>query len=199
MFAEVLGMTRVGVHDNFFEFGGHSLLATKVVSRIRAEFGTELPLRRVFESPTVAELARALGEQEARSSGTPAEMPPLERTSHEGPLPLSFAQQRLWFLDQMEPGNPFYSVPAAVRLKGDLDVAALEQTLNEIVRRHESLRTSFIPVDGNPVQVIVPHLTLKLEVIDLSGLEEDQREAEAMRRAAEDGQKPFDLTTAPLL
>ncbi len=197
IWCEVLKRDQVGQFDDFFSLGGHSLLVTQVMARVREVFGVDLPLRDFFEAPVLNDLAGRIDvAMKGKHNLTSL---PIERVDRTGELPLSFAQQRLWFLDQMEPGNPFYSVPAAVRLKGDLDVAALEQTFNEIVRRHESLRTSFIPVDGNPVQVIVPHLTLTLEFIDLSELDETQREAEAMRRVAEDGRKPFDLTTAPLL
>ena len=197
IWCEVLKLDQVGQFDDFFSLGGHSLLVTQVMARVREVFGVELPLRDFFEAPVLNDLAGRIDA--AMKSKHNLTSLPIERVDRNSELPLSFAQQRLWFLDQMEPGNPFYSVPAAVRLKGDLDVAALEQTFNEIVSRHESLRTSFVPVDGNPVQVILPSLTLTLEVVDLSGLDEDQREAEAMRRVAEDGRQPFDLTRAPLL
>ena len=114
-------------------------------------------------------------------------------------FPLSFAQQRLWFLDQWEPDSPFYNIAAAVRLTGPLDVAALEQSLNEIVRRHEVLRAAFVTEKGHPVQVIAPELTLTLPVVDLRHLPEAEREAEALRLATEEAQRPFDLTQGPLL
>ena len=195
MFADVLGLDRVGLHDNFFEIGGHSLLATKVVSRIRAAFGTELPLRRVFESPTVSELARCLGEEEARSSGTPeANLPPLERSRHEGPLPLSFAQQRLWFLDQMEPGNPYYNMPAALRVSGEVQVAALERAFAEIVRRHEVLQAGYVLEQGQPVQVRMASPHLAVRIVDLSSLDEAVQDAHVRRLAALDAHRPFDLS-----
>ena len=197
IWCEVLGLDRVGQLDDFFELGGHSLLVAQVMARVREAFGVDVPLRKFFEARTLNELA-ALIDAGLKNKHNLTSLPiePVDRTAD---LPLSFAQQRLWFLDQMEPGNPFYTIPAAVRLKGVLDVGALEATFNELVRRHESLRTTFIPVDGNPVQMIAPSLKLTLEVVDLSGLEKDQREVEAMRRVEEDGRQAFDLTKGPLL
>ena len=165
IWVQVLGIERVGVHDNFFELGGHSLLATQVVSRIRDAFEVEMPLRRLFELPTVAGLAESI--EVARRAGQNLQAPPIVRVARDGDLPLSFAQQRLWFIDQLAPGNSAYNIPAAVRLKGPLNVVALEQSLNEIVKRHETLRTTFAIVDGGPVQVIAPTLTMTLPVVDL--------------------------------
>src|SRR5581483_9471138 len=138
--AEVLRLERVGVEDNFFELGGHSLLATQVVSRMRKLLGVEVPLRSLFTNPTVAALARE-AEQRQRGGASAAEA--IERVGREQELPLSYAQQRLWFIDQLEPGSAAYNIPSAVRLRGRLDEAALRRSLNEIVRRHEVLRTSF--------------------------------------------------------
>ncbi|HWS86509.1 MAG TPA: amino acid adenylation domain-containing protein [Pyrinomonadaceae bacterium] len=193
IWADVLGLPQVGVTQNFFELGGHSLLATQVVSRVRKAFGVDLPLRMLFESPTVEGLARALGTAHG------VEAPPLAAVERGGPLPLSFAQQRLWFLNQLEPGNPFYNIPSAARLEGRLDVAALEQTLTEIVRRHEALRTTFASEGGEPVQLINPAEPLTLPVTDLSALPEVEREAEARRLVQEEALRPFDLAASPLL
>src|SRR5262249_34475294 len=157
---QVLRVPRVGVEDDFFALGGHSLLATQVVSQVRHAFQIELTLRLLFEFPTVAALAEQVELALGTEAGPPA--PPIQPVGREGDggrpvaLPLSFAQQRLWFLDQLEPGNLFYNIPLAVRLQGPLDVGALERGLNEIVRRHEVLRTTFPAEAGTPHQVIAP-------------------------------------------
>jgi amino acid adenylation domain-containing protein len=195
IWAEVLRLERVGVKESFFELGGHSLLATRVVSRIRELFGVEVPLRALFEGPTVAELAGRV--EEIRRAGTPA-LPPVVPTGRTGALPLSFAQERLWFIDRMEPGSAVYSIPVARRLGGALDVAALERALGEIVRRHEALRTTFAGVDGSPVQVIAPFGGFALPVEDLSALGEADREAALGRRAGEEARRAFDLAAGPL-
>ncbi|HEX7240243.1 MAG TPA: amino acid adenylation domain-containing protein, partial [Longimicrobiaceae bacterium] len=195
IFAGVLGAERVGVHDNFFELGGHSLLATRAVSRVRQVFGVEVPLRALFEGPTVAELAGRV--EEMRRAGAPA-LPPVVPTGRAGPLPLSFAQERLWFLDRLEPGSAVYNIPLAWRLDGALDAAALERALGEIVRRHEALRTVFRETEAGPVQVIAPFAGFVLAVRDLAGLGEGEREEEVERLAGEDASRPFDLSAGPL-
>ena len=193
IFGEVLGRERVGVEDNFFEIGGHSLLATQVISRVRRLLGAELPLRRLFEWPTVAGLA-----QQVRW-GQVGKAPLIERVSREQELPLSFAQQRLWFLNQLVQGDVSYNIPGAVRIKGELKVRALERSLGEIVRRHESLRTRFLAVEGEPRQVIDEAGDVKLALVDLRGLEESEWEAEVRRRGLEEALTAFDLSTGPLL
>ncbi|HEV3049057.1 MAG TPA: condensation domain-containing protein, partial [Longimicrobium sp.] len=195
IWAEVLRLDRVGVEESFFELGGHSLLATRVVSRVRELFAVELPLRALFEGPTVAELARRV--EEMRRAELPV-LPPLVPTERTGPLPLSFAQERLWFLDRLEPGSATYNVLAAWRLGGTLDQAALERALGEIVRRHEALRTVVGEVDGSPVQVVAPFGGFALPVEDLSGLGEADREAAVRRRASEEARRGFNLSADPL-
>jgi hypothetical protein len=197
IWGEVLGRERIGVHDNFFELGGHSLLATQVISRVRDAFGQEVALRSLFEQPTVAGLAREI--EAGRGLGAEWQAPPLERVERAERLPLSFAQQRLWFLDQLVPGSSFYNIPTAVRLRGVLNVAALERTLSEVVRRHEALRTHFIAIDGEAVQVIEAAAPLQLEVLDLSALDEAERTAETERLVNEESGRPFDLASGPLL
>ncbi|HVG11019.1 MAG TPA: amino acid adenylation domain-containing protein [Thermoanaerobaculia bacterium] len=190
---EVLRVEQVGVHDNFFELGGHSLLVSQLSSRVRNAFGVELPLRQVFEAPTLEALAaRVEGVLPERQEGIPV-------VSRMEPLPLSFAQERLWFLDQLEPGSPLYNVPVALRLKGRLRTGVLAATFREIVRRHEALRTSFAEADGKPVQVIEPDATLDIPVVDISHLPSEEREAALARLAEQEARQPFDLRRAPLL
>ena len=164
---------------------------------MREAFQVEIPLRRLFEAPTVAGLAESI--EAARQAGQNLLAPPILPVPRNGDLALSFAQQRLWFFDQLEPGLSAYNIPAAVRLKGPLNLAALEQSLNEIVKRHESLRTTFGQVDGRPTQVIAPTLTIKLPVVDLRKLPASERETEVRRLATAEAQLPFDLSQGPLL
>jgi len=195
---EVLHVQGVGVEENFFESGGHSLLATKVMLRIRKALGVELALRVLFEAPTVAAMAGRI-EQELHSAGGGKQELPLERVERTGELPLSYAQQRLWFVAQLEPGNPSYNMPFAIRLRGKLDGVALERSLNEIVRRHEVLRTRFPERDGIAVQQILPAVELGIEVRSLMELAAGERESEALRLAREEMMRPFDLAQDWLL
>ncbi|HEU5132300.1 MAG TPA: FkbM family methyltransferase, partial [Pyrinomonadaceae bacterium] len=196
IWSEVLGRAESGVTENFFESGGHSLLATQLISRVREIFAVELPLRTLFEAPTVRELATRVDH--ALQSGTLSEVPPLKHVSREEALPLSFAQQRLWFLAQLEPENAFYNSPLAVRLKGELKVKALEQTLAGLIKRHEVLRTSFVVEQGKPRQVIGP-VEAPLTIIELDDLEESEREAAVRELAVREAAQPFDLSRGPLL
>ncbi|HEV2765707.1 MAG TPA: amino acid adenylation domain-containing protein, partial [Pyrinomonadaceae bacterium] len=198
VFASVLKAERVGRADNFFELGGHSLLATQAISRLREACGVEVPLRALFEHPTVEGQARVV-EAALRGGDSSTAPPPLVRVSREQELPLSFAQQRLWFLDQLEPASSFYNIPSAVRLRGALDVRALSRALSEVVHRHEALRTTFPSVEGRPVQLINPPRPLVVEVEDLGQVAEAGREAEALRLAGVEASLPFDLADGPLV
>jgi amino acid adenylation domain-containing protein len=195
MWQDILEVERVGIDDNFFELGGHSLLATRLISLISEAFHVPLPLRAFFESPTVAALAEQI--EAAGRAGQGRQLPPLARAPRDGALELSYAQQRLWFLDRLEPDSCVYNVPLAVRLDGRLDLDALRRTLTEVVRRHEVLRTTYPEHDGRPVQVIHPAPELKLEVTDLSNSSDP--EVEASRIAEEEARRPFDLAAGPLL
>jgi amino acid adenylation domain-containing protein len=190
---EVLERERVHPDDNFFEIGGHSLLATRVLSRLREVVRVELLPSQMFQQPTVAGLAQLL-EAAGRLAPLP-QAPPLRPVSGapEEPLPLSFAQERLWFLDRMEPGNPWYNVPAAVHLRGRLDPVALAGSLTEVVRRHAVLRTHFASGEAGPVLVVTPPAPFPLPVVDLAALPAAVRAAVALRLAAEEGRRPFDL------
>jgi acyl carrier protein len=152
IWADVLKVERIGVNDNFFELGGHSLLVTQLVSRAQAQFGAELPLKLFFESATLT--AQAAAVEDALGAGRGLQAPPIVPVPRTGNLPLSFSQQRLWFLYQLEPSTSAYNIPTAVRLTGALDSEALKRTLNELVRRHEILRTYYGMADGKPAQFI---------------------------------------------
>jgi len=197
IWAEVLRLEQVDAETNFFELGGHSLLATQVMSRIREAFGIELHLLSLFESPTVRGLAAQV--EIAMRAGRGINTPPLQRSERTSEMPLSFAQQRLWFLSQLEPESPFYNCPVALRLKGTLNVEALERTLAEIMRRHEVLRTSFPEQQGEPVQVIAARVEFALAQTDLSALPATEREQAAQRLAEEEARTPFDLAVGPLV
>ncbi|MBD2468777.1 non-ribosomal peptide synthetase [Nostoc sp. FACHB-145] len=194
---KILGIKQVGIEENFFELGGHSLLATQVMSQIREAFQVELPLRSLFESPTLAELAQRV--EAVLRDGQQLAAVPIERVTREENLPLSFAQQRLWFLDQLQPGSSAYNLSRAVRLQGQLNLAALEQSFNEIIRRHEALRTAFVSVDGEPKQVILSEVSITLPVVNLQNLPPEQQEIETKNCAKKQAEYAFDLTTAPLL
>ncbi|MET0396107.1 MAG: amino acid adenylation domain-containing protein, partial [Longimicrobiaceae bacterium] len=187
IWAEVLGVGRVGAGTSFFALGGQSLLATQVVSRLRRVFGVELPLRALFEAPTVRELAARV--EEARRGGGAAPLPPVARLEHDGPVALSFSQERLWFLEQMRPGQGLYTIPVALRLTGAVDEDALTRALTEIVRRHEALRTVFPVVDGGPVQVVRPTESVRLRA---------EPAASAAALVREEMLRPFDLEAGPL-
>ncbi|MCP4658527.1 MAG: AMP-binding protein, partial [bacterium] len=197
IWAEVLGVERVGAHESFFELGGHSLLATQVAARVRETFGVELSLQGLFEAPTVAKLAEAVTSLRREERGQ--SIPPLVPVARDRELPLSFAQQRLWFLDQFEPASPVYNIPSAVRFPGTVPAGLLERIFNEVVRRHEALRTTFAAEAGRPHQVIAEELDLPLPVVDLRRLAAAEREAVARRLAEAEALRPFDLSRGPLV
>jgi amino acid adenylation domain-containing protein len=199
VWAEVLRREKdsIGAEDNFFELGGHSLLATQVISRLRRALEIELPLRTLFEAPSIRALAR---QAEIMAAASQPEIPPIVRVPRNRPLPLSFAQQRLWVLDRIEPQNSLYNIPRAIRLKGNLNQRALADSLQEIVRRHESQRTTFKTAeDGQPAQIIADSLALAVPVVDLSAKPPEERESDAREIAAREARTPFDLERGPLL
>ncbi len=191
LWAEQLGRDRVGIHDDFFELGGHSLLAAQIVWRAAKMFQVSLPVTTLFESPTVADLAAAL--EGAMSGAGQTELPPIRGAARGGHLPLSFAQERLWFLAQAAPGEITYNMPFSVRLQGRLATAVLARTMSEIVRRHEMLRTTFPAPKGRPRQQIQPPPAWELPLVDLRRLPEGAAEAEARRIDRGEAARPFDL------
>ena len=183
----MLNLDAVGVTDDFFELGGHSLLLTRVWSRIRDELGVELPLRELFARPTIARLADAIINIGALPA-TPAVTPAAGPREH----PLSFAQERLWFLDRLLPGESAYNIPAALRISGPFSVETLAQAVDASVRRHESLRTTFVERDGAPVQLITPPSPRRFTRVSLRGLEAPLREQQLARLAETEARRPFD-------
>ena len=182
LFAEVLGVERVGIDDNFFELGGHSLLATRLISRVRGSLDVELSIRNLFEAPSVAGLSGVLSV----GGALPARLVRGERPSE---IPLSYAQRRLWFLNRLEGPSGTYVIPLAVRVKGRLEVAALEGALNDVVERHESLRTVFAETLGVPRQEILAGTSARIG-LEVSRLSEAEL-SEAVRQACGRG---FDVS-----
>ena len=197
IWCEVLRLPRVSREGNFFNLGGHSLLATQVTHRIRDSFKIELPVRSVFESPTVAQLAALI--ESALNEGDLSAVSPIEPVSRDERLPLSFAQQRLWFQEELARGTSTFHIDLGMTLDGPLNWAALEQTFDEICRRHENLRTSFPMIDGELVQIIHPFSRLSLPAVDLTHLDEAEREAIDAKLAQAALDQPFDLETGPLV
>ena len=194
---QVFGREKLSIHDNFFDLGGHSLRALQVVSRVRTVMGVALPLRSVFEGPTIADQARAV--EKLLSSSQAVALDPIRPATRPHDLPLSFAQQRLWFLHQLEPASDFYNVPVAFRVHGPLNVGILSDCFNEIIRRHEMLRTSFPIRQGVPVQQIHDAACQPLKVVDFAYLPLDQAESTAKDLLSREAQQPFDFSCGPLL
>jgi amino acid adenylation domain-containing protein len=195
IWAEVVGVERVGVEDDFFELGGHSLRATQVVSRLRQAFGVQLAPFIVFELRTPAELARAVERGGAEVDGIPL----LEPADRNQPIPLSSSQKAIWFFQELSPGMRSYNFQAAIRFRGRLDVPALERALTEIVRRHEIFRTTFRAIDGEPRQLVQEPWSVMLPVADLRNVVEEAREKELERILRDEFLKPFHLGELPLI
>ncbi|MEH2059373.1 MAG: non-ribosomal peptide synthase/polyketide synthase [Nostoc sp.] len=197
LWAQILKVEQVGIHDNFFELGGHSLLATQLVSRIRSSFKLELPLRELFARATVAELAQSVEQLQQQDIELAA--PPILKRAENAEIPLSFAQQRLWFLDQLEPNSASYNIPVALRLVGTLNIAALEQSLIEIIHRHEALRTNFVTVDGKPSQIIQTATNWSVAIVDLQHLPLIEQKSAAQKLVQQQALLPYDLESEALI
>ena len=194
---EVLKIENVGIYDNFFELGGHSLLATQIVARLQEAFNKDVPLRVLFDAPTIAELAQEL-ETIIRDGRAP-DLPPIVPVPRDGPLPLSMNQEHLWRLDQAIPGTHFFNMPYVYRLSGDLNIGALEKAVGEMIRRHEALRTVFVEANGAPRQVIQPAPDYHLPLTDLRNASPSDAAQKAADLVVEETESPFDLAVGPLL
>lgn len=195
---EVLGVEEIGVDDSFFALGGQSLMATQVASRVREIWGLEVEMLSLFERPTIRALGQWLDEQR-RSAMGPAALKRVERVAQAGRAPLSYAQERLWFLEQLDPGSPLYTVQLPIRLHGELKLEALERSLNEIVRRHEILRTRFALEDEGPAQIVSEPEPIVFRVEDLRGRVREERDAAAREALRTEGQRGFDLQKGQLI
>ncbi|MFH1488095.1 MAG: amino acid adenylation domain-containing protein, partial [Pseudomonadota bacterium] len=193
IWSDVIGIHDVGPETDFFEAGGHSLMATQVLSRIREEFDQDIPLQFFLSNPTLSALAREVDRLAGKET---IDLEPSPRTD---PLPLSFAQERLWFLDRLDPGRPVYNIPFALRLRGEFDRALFTAAVNDVVQRHEILRTHFEDRDGRPIQVVEKRGPLPVTLIDLTSLDPARRLEEAAGRVRDQSRKPFDLNAWPLI
>lgn len=195
IFGDVLGTDLVGIDDSFFERGGHSLLATQIVSRIRRDLGVDLPVRSIFEAPTIRELAPVVAKATQMAS-----RPPIQAVDTSQPVPLSYAQERMWFLHQFDPEGSAYNMAGAALLEGDLDVAAIERALTRVVGRHATLRTTFELIDGRPMQrVHDPAPPARVNVVDWTRHPADRRLDAAVAACTESARRPFDLGSLPVI
>ena len=198
IWADVLRQEKIGIHDNFFQLGGHSLLATQIMSRVRRMMHVELPLRVLFESPTVESLADAI-ESVQKTSAVAFDIPPLRAHVHEKAARLSFSQERMWFIHQLAPESAAYNMPGVLHISGELDTFVAEQAFNKLIERHAVLRTTFDLADGIPVQLIAPEKTIRVPVYDLQSLSEAEQQLRVRELIRTSTKTPFDLVAGPLL
>jgi len=208
---KILGIEEIGIHDDFFELGGHSLLATQLVTRMRDTYQVQLPLRRLFESPTVsgiADMIREVGYKESSALQPDVDLSEavseqyeslITPVSRDGDLELSYGQQRLWFLDQIEPDSPLYNNFSAISFSGRINIEGIRYSLQKIISRHEILRTTFQEKAGKPVQIIHETMDLPLNYADLSDISGGTRQERVLQLAFEEARRPFDLKTGPLM
>ena len=199
IWSEVLRIEKIGIHDNFFKLGGHSLLATQVISRIRHTYNLDLPLRALFEHPTLHDLSQDI--EQLTTKNALSVIPPIVAQQRPDFLPLSFAQQRLWFLDQLLPDTTLYNVLFALKLTGSLNLNAFETALNSLIDRHESLRTIFPTIQGEAQQLILPHLSIRVAdcLDDLSSLPHEEQQTWVETLASKEANTPFNLSSGPLI
>lgn len=198
IWAELLKVEHIGRTDDFFDLGGDSLLAIRAVSRIRDVFGVDVQTRTLFENPTIGDIATVLADAKGSAAGGGANTPRIARRAEDGPCALSFAQEQLWFLDQLAPGSPVYNIVDVITLGGAYHADALRRALQELARRHDVLRTAFPQSDGHPQQVVAPTIDVPLAELDLRALPEAERQRAWLRVVRDDGRKPFDLARTPL-
>jgi amino acid adenylation domain-containing protein len=196
IWADVLHLEKVGIHDNFFELGGHSLLATQIMSRVRRVLHLELPLRVLFEFPTIAAMAE---EIESWQKNNVLDIPPLKPYLHEKPPRLSFSQERMWFIHQLAPESAAYNMYGSLRVEGELNIPAVEQTFNIMIERHAILRTTFDVVDGVPVQIIATQAPITIPLFDLKPLHSSEQDEQVRELIRQNAKQPFDLVNGPLL
>ncbi len=199
VWAEILRVPDVSINDNFFDLGGHSLMATQVISRLNGLLNLDLSVRTLFLCPVLADLCENITTTPAPDGGNPTVEPLHRLAERPDPLPLSFAQERLWFLDRLVPDNPFYNMVSSMMLRGPLRVEGLQQSVQIIVDRHESLRTRFIDQQGVPQQVIAPILSIACPLTDLQNLEPSKRRPTAKAHLLQEAQYSFDLAKGPLI
>ncbi|AMO93232.1 D-alanine--poly(phosphoribitol) ligase, subunit 1 [Collimonas fungivorans] len=197
IWTELLGLECIPVSSNFFSMGGQSLSGSQVISKVKDAFQVEMRLEELFEAPTIRSLASRIDE--AMQQGTVVSGQCISRRVGDGPVPLSFAQRGIWFLEQLEPRSGLYSISGSLRIQGGLDVALFEQALNEVVRRHESLRTNFVLEKGVPMQIVAPSLHIAPQFEDLNVLESHTAELQLRRFMQEETRHTFDLAAGPLL
>lgn len=195
MWEQILGLQPIGINDDFFELGGHSLLATQIVSRMRDTFHSDVPLRLLFEQPTIAGISKIIQPDLVSNAATSQQIIPIARDQD---LQLSYGQQRLWFLDQLNPQSPLYNNFAAIQLIGNLDKQILQRCIDEIVARHESLRTIFVEKNNQAIQVVQPSMDVPIVFMDLQDIPEKEREKCLQELALEEARTPFNLSVGPL-